>query len=57
MKYYFRYSDDNITILNFDDEHEASWYAHNEGDHLMEWGELSKVRVIYKKEYGEENDK
>lgn len=51
MKYYFRYSDGNITFLNFDDEHEASWHAHNEGDHLMQWGEVTV------ESYGEENEK
>jgi hypothetical protein len=41
--YYFRYSDGKITQRLFDSHKDASWFAHNEGDHLIEWGRINET--------------
>ena len=33
----FHYSDGQISRREFDSEKEAQWFAHNEGDHLLEY--------------------
>jgi hypothetical protein len=42
IKYYFRYSDGMIFEKEFESYHEASWFAFNEGDHLMDWGPVKE---------------
>jgi hypothetical protein len=41
--YFFRYSDGKTLHKDFSSLREASWFAHNEGDHLMDWGPVKKV--------------
>jgi hypothetical protein len=33
----FYYSDGSIVRREFESEKEAQWFAHNEGDHLLEY--------------------
>jgi hypothetical protein len=33
----FHYSDGLVTRREFESEKEAQWFAHNEGDHLLEY--------------------
>ena len=38
MIYYFQYSDGTRKEHYFSTERAASWFAYNEGDHLIRWG-------------------
>ena len=35
MKYVLSYSDGKQVLKEFENEKEAAWYIHNEGDHLV----------------------
>lgn len=37
--YWFAYRD-RIKHLHFETKQDAAWYAHNEGDVLLNWGEI-----------------
>ena len=38
MKFWIKYTNGVETEFEAADLKEASWYAHNEGDHVLEWG-------------------
>ena len=38
--YWFKYSDGSLRHAAFDSKETAAWFAHNEGDHLIDWGEV-----------------
>jgi quinol monooxygenase YgiN len=41
--YYFQYSDKKLSYRMFDNYKDASWFAHNEGDHLIKWGPVRET--------------
>lgn len=38
MKYWIKYSNGDLKEFDAFNDLEAEWYAHTEGDHVLEWG-------------------
>ena len=51
LKYKFTYSDKTTRVRYFNTEKEASWFAYNEGDHLIKYERLyDRKRTIRTKQ-------
>ena len=43
MKYWIKYSNGDLKEFDAFNDLEAEWYAHTEGDHVLEWGYVTST--------------
>ena len=45
MTFVFLYTNKTTQELEFDNWKDAAWYAHNEGDHIIDWYEKERKPI------------